>query len=200
MSLPWYTQRHTLWTRVSEIRLYSKPDTETLIEWTNFFATQPQIEQYYTEFAHHYNLEKCTQFGTLVQSCIWDEVNFKWRVTVSNKSTRLTEYWLCDYLSQCVGSLDRPKFGNTPGREDFKGTSWHTAHWRDDVDLTGKTVAIIGCGPSAAQIIPEIIDQVGHLSVYMRNPPVCVPRNDFQYSRWALILLFIWGTGKHVFC
>ena len=170
------------------------------IEWTNFFATQPQIEQYYTEFAHHYNLEKCTQFGTLVQSCIWDEVNFKWRVTVSNKSTRLTEYWLCDYLSQCVGSLDRPKFGTTPGRENFKGTSWHTAHWRDDFDLAGKTVAIIGCGPSAAQIIPEIIDQVDHLTVYMRNPPVCVPRNDFQYSRSALILLFVSGTGKNVFC
>ena len=123
MSLPWYTQHHTLSTKVSDIIFYSKPYTDMSIEWTNFFATQPQIEQYYTEFAHHYNLEKCTQFGTLVQSCIWDEVNFKWRVTVSNKSTRLTEYWLCDYLSQCVGSLDRPKFGTTPGRENFKGTS-----------------------------------------------------------------------------
>jgi cation diffusion facilitator CzcD-associated flavoprotein CzcO len=151
-------------------------------EYTNFFATQPQIEEYYTDIAEYYGLRQCTQFHSFVQSCVWDEKLFKWRVTVKSRETGEIQHWLTDFLCQCVGSLDRPKFGTTPGRDDYKGTSWHTAHWRHDYDLTGKKVAIIGCGPSAAQIIPEIIDKVEHLTVYMRNPPVCVPRNDFEYS------------------
>jgi hypothetical protein len=87
------------------------------IEWTNFFATQPQIESYYTEFAKTYGLQRCTQFQSLVQSCVWDETQLKWRVQVQNKVTGEVQYWLGDYICQCVGALDRPKFGTTPGRE-----------------------------------------------------------------------------------
>jgi cation diffusion facilitator CzcD-associated flavoprotein CzcO len=108
-----------------------------------------------------------------------------WHVAVSNKETGETEHWIADFVCQCVGSLDRPKWGNTPGRENFKGTSWHTAYWRHDCDLTGKKVAIIGCGPSAAQILPEIIDKPEHVTVYMRTPPVCIARGDFAYSRFG---------------
>jgi cation diffusion facilitator CzcD-associated flavoprotein CzcO len=105
-----------------------------------------------------------------------------WRVAVAVKGTTELEYWTADIVCQCIGTLDRPKWGNTPGREKFAGASWHTAHWRGDYDLTGKRVAIVGCGPSAAQIIPEIVDKTKHLTVYMRTPPVCIPRGDFQYS------------------
>ena len=152
-------------------------------EWTNFFATKQQIEQYYTEFAGEYRLQECTKFHSFVRSCFWDNEIFKWCLTVQNKATGETQQWLADFVCQCVGTLDRPKFGTTPGRDKYKGISWHTAYWPHDYDLTGKKVAIIGCGPSAAQIIPEIVDKVDHLTVYMRNPPVCVPRKDFQYSR-----------------
>lgn len=108
-----------------------------------------------------------------------------WRVAVSNKYSGEVEHWIADVVCQCVGSLDRPKWGNTPGRENFKGVSWHTAAWRQEYDLTGKNVAIIGCGPSAAQLIPEIIDKPKHLDVYMRTPPVCVARADFAYSPYG---------------
>lgn len=134
------------------------------LDWTNFYATQPQIKQYYTQFAKDYRLERCTRFGSFVKSCFWDEQLFVWHVEVKDKHGR-TEHWISDVVCQCVGSLDRPKFGNTPGRERFKGISWHTAHWRHDFDLTGLKVGMIGCGPSGAQIIPEIIDKVGHLTV-----------------------------------
>lgn len=105
-----------------------------------------------------------------------------WHVTVANQLTGQIEYWIADVVCQCVGSLDRPKWGTTPGREQFQGLSWHTAHWQNH-DLIDKRVAIIGCGPSAAQIIPEIVDKTKHLTIYMRTPPVCVPRQDFAYSK-----------------
>lgn len=106
-----------------------------------------------------------------------------WHVSVEDKRSGSLQHWVSDTVIQCIGSLDRPKWGTTPGRELYKGVSWHTAHWNHDYDLTGKNVAIIGCGPSAAQIIPRIVDKVEHLTVYMRTPPVCVPRNDYKHSR-----------------
>lgn len=106
-----------------------------------------------------------------------------WNVAVINLATGAFEHWIADVVCQCVGTLDRPKWGTTPGRDQFTGVSWHTAHWRPDYDLTGKKVAIIGCGPSAAQIIPHIVDSTKHLTVYMRTPPVCIARGDFAYSR-----------------
>ncbi|OQV01812.1 hypothetical protein CLAIMM_07103 [Cladophialophora immunda] len=171
--------------------------------WTHFYAERAQIEEYYTEFALQYGLDKCTQFQSFVRSCAWDDDLMVWHVAVSNKRTGETEHWIADFVCQCVGSLDRPKWGNTPGRENFKGTAWHTAHWRHDCDLTGKKVAIIGCGPSAAQILPEIIDKPEHLTVYMRTPPVCIARGDFAYSRlfrWAIkwIPLFAWVVRTYM--
>ena len=134
------------------------------LDWTNFYATQPQIKSYYTQFAQEYQLDNCTRFGSFVKSCFWDDQLLLWHVQVEDKTGRI-EHWIADVVCQCVGSLDRPKFGNTPGRENFKGASWHTAHWRHDFDLTGLKVGILGCGPSVAQIIPEIIDKVGHMTV-----------------------------------
>ncbi|OAL45651.1 FAD/NAD(P)-binding domain-containing protein [Pyrenochaeta sp. DS3sAY3a] len=166
-------------------------------KYTNFYATRAQIEEYYTGFAHDYHLEKCTQFQSFVRSCIWDDNQMVWHVTVLNKHSGETEHWIADVVCQCIGTLDRPKWGNTPGREKFQGVSWHTAHWRSDYDLTGKRVAMIGCGPSAAQIIPEIVDRTKHLTVYMRTPPVCIARGDFdiyRLFRWALrwVPFFAW--------
>lgn len=152
-------------------------------KYFNFFATRAQIASYYNAMASHYNLPSCTQFKSFVESCEFDQEAYVWHVFVRNALNNQTEHWTCDVLIHCVGSLDRPKFGTTPGREKFKGISWHTAHWRDDVDLRGKRVAIIGCGPSAAQVIPEIVNKTKHLTVYMRTSPVCVPRNDFAYSK-----------------
>jgi cation diffusion facilitator CzcD-associated flavoprotein CzcO len=161
--------------------------------YTHFYARRDQIEDYYARFAQAYGLHRCAQFNSLVRACIWDEKELAWHVFVEKKGTGRVTHWMANVICQCVGSLDTPKFGNTPGRETFKGISWHTAHWRDDVDLRDKKVAMIGCGPSAAQIIPEIIDRTGHLTVYMRTPPVCVPRNDYAYSRYVFPFL---GDGR----
>lgn len=118
-----------------------------------------------------------------MKECTWDEELMIWHVRVQDKKNGTLQHWTSEVVIQCIGSLDRPKWGTTPGREQYRGVSWHTAHWRDDYDLTGKNIAIIGCGPSVAQIIPQIVDKVDHLTLYMRTPPVCLPRNDYKHSK-----------------
>lgn len=46
----------------------------------------------------------------------------------------------------------------------------HSANWDDSYDLTNKTVAVIGGGSSAVQIIPSIQPKVKKLIPYLRSP------------------------------
>lgn len=48
------------------------------------------------------------------------------------------------------------KWPNIPGIDTFKGKLMHSARWDAKYDLKGKTVAVIGGGSSAVQIVPNI--------------------------------------------
>ena len=53
----------------------------------------------------------------------------------------------------------------------FKGRSFHTFHWpHEPVDMAGKRVAVIGTGATGIQVIGEIADKVGELTVFQRRP------------------------------
>ena len=80
-----------------------------------------------------------------------------------------------------VGVLNRPKIPPLPGLDSFRGPLFHSAQWPEDVDLTGKRVALVGAGASAMQIGPAIADRVGSLTVFQRSPQWIAP-NDVYFS------------------
>ncbi len=43
-----------------------------------------------------------------------------------------------------------------PGIDTFQGKIMHSARWDHEYDFEGKTVAVIGGGSSAVQIIPQL--------------------------------------------
>ena len=67
--------------------------------------------------------------------------------------------------------------------DSFKGRSFHTFHWpHEPVELAGKKVAIIGTGATAIQVIGEIADKVGELTVFQRRPNWSAPLNNGPIS------------------
>lgn len=97
--------------------------------------------------------------------------------------------WTANVVVNAGGQFYKPKGWSIPGIEEFKGTSWHTAEWRHDFDLTGKRVAIIGTGPSTGQVAPQIQPIVKELYVYQRSATHVVPRNDDPIPVWKRKLL-----------
>ena len=70
------------------------------------------------------------------------------------------------------------------GVEKFKGKSFHTFYWpHEPVDLKGKKVAVIGTGATAIQVIAEIADKVGELTVFQRRPNWAAPLNNSLISK-----------------
>ena len=59
----------------------------------------------------------------------------------------------------------------------------HTADWPENVDLTGKKVALIGAGASAIQVLPELFKERNNCAevIQFQRTPVTV--HIFKYVR-----------------
>jgi cation diffusion facilitator CzcD-associated flavoprotein CzcO len=79
--------------------------------------------------------------------------------------------------------LSAPTLPRLPGMDSFKGRSFHTHYWpHEPVELAGKKVAVIGTGATGIQVIGEIADKVGELTVFQRRPNWCAPLNNSPIS------------------
>lgn len=83
----------------------------------------------------------------------------------------------CHVLINATGTLNNWKWPDIPGLQDFKGTLLHSANWDPATTWNGKTVAVIGTGSSAIQILPQIQPTAKSLVTFMRSvtwiaPPI----------------------------
>ncbi|MFC4373538.1 flavin-containing monooxygenase [Nocardia halotolerans] len=146
--------------------------------WPHRFSRQPAILDYIKHVAAKYDVRRHIRFGTEVRGAEFDEAEGKWTVTLGSGDTVVV-----DVLVSAVGQLSRPALPAIAGRDTFAGTSFHSAQWDHEVDLTGKRVAVIGTGASAIQFVPEIQPAVAKLTVFQRTAPYIISRPDRQFSR-----------------
>jgi cation diffusion facilitator CzcD-associated flavoprotein CzcO len=81
-----------------------------------------------------------------------------------------------------VGFLNVPNLPRWPGLEDFGGPAFHTARWEHEHDLTGQTVAVVGTGSSATQVVPAIQPIVERLYVFQREPGWVMPKGERDFT------------------
>ena len=153
--------------------LFSKPLFDEW-EWQEQFAAQPETERYLNHVVDRFDLRRHIRVGSKVKSAAYDESSGRWTLTTSDGARFRTRF-----LVAATGVLSVPYFPEVPGREDFRGESYHTGLWpHAPVDFAGKRVAVIGTGSSGVQLIPAIADQVASLTVYQRTANWCTPLNN----------------------
>jgi cation diffusion facilitator CzcD-associated flavoprotein CzcO len=141
-------------------------------DWGRTYATQPEIERYIQDVTDRYGLRPHIRTNCAVLDARWDEASDRWHVT-----TAAGEY-TADVVVAGPGPLSEPSIPDLEGLDTFEGTTFHTAAWNHDHDLTGRRVAVIGTGASAIQAVPEIQPIVESLAVFQRTPPWVVPHRD----------------------
>jgi cation diffusion facilitator CzcD-associated flavoprotein CzcO len=97
-------------------------------------------------------------------------------------TTASGEQFQCNVVVSAVGLFSDPKDPSWPGLEKFGGRVFHTQQWPDDVNVTGKRVAVVGTGASAVQIVPTIAPDVKQLYVFQREPGWVLPKGDRDYT------------------
>ncbi len=146
--------------------------------WSRTFGSQREILQYIERCAEKYKITPHFRFSTNVTGAEFDSEKGIWNVTTS------TGNYTCKYLIACSGGLSQPSLPTFPGIENFKGEKFHSAQWNHQVNLRGKTVAVIGTGASAIQIVPAIATEVKQLHLYQRTPPWILPKPDRPMRNW----------------
>ena len=158
-------------------QLYSFSFAQTN-DWVSRFSAQPDLLAYLQSTAKDLGLAECIRFGREVTEARFDDTARTWSLTVrAGDGTEVTE--VVDGIVCAVGQLNRASFPAIDGQERFAGPSFHSAAWDDTVELAGRRVGVIGTGASAAQFVPHLAGQVGHLDVYQRTPPWLLPTDNY---------------------
>ncbi len=173
----WYWNRYPGARFDSESYSYGYSFSQELLrewDWSEHFASQPEILRYLEHVADKFDLIKDIQFSSDVQSAIYDDNTHSWKIHLQNSDTYTSRF-----LITGIGLLSEPTLPNIEGKESFTGDSFHTSRWpHTPVNFSGKRVAVIGTGASGVQVIQEICKDVGHLTVFQRRPNWCAPLHN----------------------
>jgi len=155
------------------------------------------------QVAEKFSITDKIQLNTDVTSLRYIEQDREWEVNLSYLPTgtgdlstkeRLklgtkplkTETVRAKIVISCVGVLVEPNDWpeSVLGRDNFQGEIIHSSRWRDDVELKGKDIVVIGSGCSAAQIVPSLLAKdVKSVTQIMRTPPWVDPRIDEPFGK-----------------
>ena len=140
-------------------------------DWSEKYAPQPEILSYANHVADRFDLRRHIVFETRVTSARFDEAAKVWRIE-TDRGDRVS----AKFCIMAVGCLSAANHVPFKGREDFRGSIYHTGEWpHGGVDLTGLRVGVIGTGSSAIQSIPIIAQQAASLTVFQRTATYSVP-------------------------
>ncbi|KAL9053449.1 MAG: hypothetical protein Q9162_004752 [Coniocarpon cinnabarinum] len=200
--------------------------------WTALYPSGPEIVKYIHDVCSKFQIHDKIQCDTNVEGCKWLEDEQIWEVSLQhmvpgtgdlsvrdrkkkidsegvNRVFLKKEIVRAKIVVSAVGGLVEPNaFPKIPGAETFQGEVFHSARWKEDIDLNDKSVIVLGTGCSAAQIVPELTEpkyNAKRVTQLMRTPPWVVPKiRDPTYEKWSPILQtkvpgLAWTLRKYMF-
>jgi cation diffusion facilitator CzcD-associated flavoprotein CzcO len=173
----WFRNRYPGCRFDSESYTYGFSFSKELLDewdWKERFSGQPENLRYLNHVADKFDLKKHMQFNCTVESAHFDESDSLWRLHLEDGRD-----FSCRFLVTGLGLLSAPTLPRFENMDKFTGQSFHTYYWpQEQIDLSGKKVAVIGTGATGVQVIGAIADQVGELTVFQRRPNWCAPLNN----------------------
>ncbi|MCV7402463.1 alpha/beta hydrolase fold domain-containing protein [Mycobacterium fragae] len=154
------------------------PDWQRDWQWSEKYATQPEILRYLNHVADKHDLRRHITFSTRVQRARWVDDASLWQV-----STDGGDEVTCRFVVMATGCLSMPKQAEVDGLDRFAGEVYFTSRWpHRPVDFKGKRVAVIGTGSSGVQSIPAIAAEARQVVVFQRTPNFSIPARNGPLS------------------
>ncbi|KAF7554065.1 hypothetical protein G7Z17_g3176 [Cylindrodendrum hubeiense] len=143
-------------------------------DWSRYYSPAAEIQAYYEDFARKNGyLDHYIKLSHEVNAATWDESTSQWILkvieTTESGEKRVFDDRV-DFLIANIGVLNTWKWPDIPNRETFGGRITHSADYDTTLDLSGKTVIVIGSGASSIQIIPAIQNVAKKVISFYRTP------------------------------
>lgn len=181
----WYWNRYPGARCDAESLAYSysfSPELEQEWQWSERYATQPEILRYAQHVAERFDLYRDIQFEQQVNSATWSESDLCWRISTEQGMELSARF--CVLATGCLSVPQRPSI---PNIDAFQGRTYQASLWpHEGVDFAGQHVGLIGTGSSGIQAVPVIAEQASRLTVFQRTPNYSVPAaNDPLDPEWV---------------
>ncbi|GEO16698.1 flavin-containing monooxygenase [Microvirga aerophila] len=157
--------------------------------WSRYFSRREEIHDYLRNVACSFDILEDIRLETEFLQSRWDEKSRRW-ISLIRVNGSLQEI-KSRALVTAIGQLSEPSMPAIEGSETFNGILFHSMDWPDGLQLDGKTVAVIGTGATAMQVVPTIADRAGSIAVYQRTAQWARPITGYsdlisEGNRWLL--------------
>jgi cyclohexanone monooxygenase len=150
------------------------PELQQEWQWSELFASQPEILRYANHVADRFDLRRDILFDTRVTTARFDRATRRWDIR-TDRGDQLS----ARHCVMATGCLSTARMPDLHGMERFTGKTYHTGHWpHEGVDFTNQRVGLIGTGSSAIQAIPMIAQRAAQLTVFQRTPNFSIPSRN----------------------
>jgi cation diffusion facilitator CzcD-associated flavoprotein CzcO len=129
------------------------------------------------DFAEAHGLLPHCRFGSAVRGAVWDDDGAQWTLTLASGETVEAKI-----VVSALGMFNELAYPEIEGLDSFAGTSFHSARWNWNHDLSGETVGVIGSAASAVQFVPEIVKQAGQVHLFQRTANWVMPKEDTPFT------------------
>ncbi|MCC6412578.1 MAG: NAD(P)-binding domain-containing protein [Saprospiraceae bacterium] len=150
--------------------------SKTLSQYSDFpmpsdypdYPSHKQVLQYFENYAHHFGVEKYIRFNTAVAKAqkTHDEC---WELTLSDGSVETFNYLLVANGHHAV-----PR--HPSWKDQFTGTYKHAHSFKNNHDMAGKKVLVVGAGNSGCDCAVESSRVAERVDISVRSPQYIVPK------------------------
>lgn len=90
---------------------------------------------------------------------------------------------MAKYFIPAIGTSTQEYIPPWKGFDSFEGAIHHSSRWpKEEVDVKGKRVAVVGTGASGVQIIQEWAKEAAELVVFQRTPNMALPMPQREFD------------------
>jgi cyclohexanone monooxygenase len=148
-------------------------------DWTRTHADWRELLSYLEGVADKWDLPRRILFNESVQDVSWSDHDHAYTVRTSSG----VDHGVFTAVISAVGFLNIPVVPPfARGDNDFQGAMCHTSRWIDGLDMTGKSVAVVGTGSSAVQIVSEAEKVASEVKIFQLEPNWLLPKDSRDFT------------------
>lgn len=148
-------------------------------DWSRTHAGWRELREYLNHVAAKWDLPRRIRFNEKVEDVSWSDTDHIY--TISTESG--ADHGRFTAVISAVGFLNIPlipPFAREQG--DFGGAICHTSRWIDGLDMTGKSIGVVGTGSSAVQVVTEAERVGSEVKIFQIEPNWLLPKNSHDFT------------------
>lgn len=145
--------------------------------WKEHFGRGEDVRTYLEHVSRKYGVLENTRFCHDLKRATFDEGTDTWTLDIETPDG--LEQLKANVVITACGTFANAKLPDFAGMDDFKGQIVHPSRWPQDLDLSGKRVALIGNGSTGVQMLGAVAKEAAQVYTIQRTPQWISPREKY---------------------